>query len=590
MKNEILCTLYSEILPTNQEGEQTVMIQPKHLKSPQLVLIVDDQEINREVLGMMLKDYYELIYACDGKEAVQKIEEYQDKLSLIMLDLIMPEMDGFAVLSYVHGSESLSCIPVIVLTAEKEAELRALQMGAADFIAKPFDMHEVIRARVARIIELSDGRKLISAAEHDKLTMLYNRSFFFEYANRIHLYHPEWHMDAVVLNIEQFHTVNELNGREFGDNVLRIIGNEIRAFLGETEGIASRIEADRYDIFCKAQDDYQALLDRFQRKVDSISENVSIRLRMGVMPWQEDVEPILLFDRARTACSMVRGEYKTHLMIYSEDMRLRELLNQRLLNDLRQAVQERQFVVFYQPKYDVQCDPPRLGSAEALIRWKHPDLGMIFPGDFIPLFESNGQISIVDNYVWAEAARQIAAWRDKFGMVIPVSVNLSRADVFDPNLVQNLKALIEESGLDYKNLKLEVTESAYTDNASYLLDVVSRLREIGFEIEMDDFGSGYSSLNMISAMPLDVLKMDQSFIRNIDHNAKDFRLVELVMDIAKYLKVPVVAEGVETESQMQMLKEADCDLVQGYYFSRPLPPEEFEKLILREIEVRGTQA
>ena len=156
--------------------------------------------------------------------------------------------------------------------------------------------------------------------------------------------------------------------------------------------------------------------------------------------------------------------------------------------------------------------------------------------------------------------------------------------------MQNLKALIEESGLDYKNLKLEVTESAYTDNASYLLDVVSRLREIGFEIEMDDFGSGYSSLNMISAMPLDVLKMDQSFIRNIDHNAKDFRLVELVMDIAKYLKVPVVAEGVETESQMQMLKEADCDLVQGYYFSRPLPPEEFEKLILREIEVRGTQA
>ena len=567
------------------------MIQSKHLKAPQLVLIVDDQEINRDMLGMILEDYYELIYACDGKEAVQKIEEYQDKLSLIMLDLIMPEMDGFQVLSHVHENQNLKLIPVIVLTAEKDAELRALQMGAADFITKPFDMHEIIRARVARIIELSDGRKLISAAEHDKLTMLYNRNFFFEYANRIHLYHPEWRMDAVVMNIERFHTVNELNGREFGDNVLRIIGNEIRAFLAETEGIASRIEADRFDIFCKAQDDYQALLDRFQRKVDGISENVSIRLRMGVMPWQEDVEPILLFDRARAACSMVRGEYKSHLMIYSEDLLMRELLNQRLLNDLRQAVQEKQFVVFYQAKYNIQCDPPRLSSAEALIRWKHPELGMVFPGDFIPLFEGNGQISIVDNYVWAEAARQIAAWRDKFGIVIPVSVNLSRADVFDPNLVQNLTALIEKNGLDYKNLKLEVTESAYTDNATQLLAVVGRLREIGFEIEMDDFGSGYSSLNMISAMPLDVLKMDMKFIKNIEHNAKDFRLVELVMDIAKYLKVPVVAEGVETENQLRLLKAADCDLVQGYYFSRPLPPEEFEKLIEREKEItRGTQA
>ncbi len=567
------------------------MIQSKHIKSPQLVLIVDDQEINRDVLGMILEDYYDLIYACDGQEAIQKIEEYQDKLSLIMLDLMMPVMDGFQVLSHVHESESLQRIPIIVLTAEKDAELRALQMGAADFITKPFDMHEVIRARVSRIIELSEGRRLISAAEHDKLTMLYNRNFFFEYANRIHLYHPEWHMDAVVMNIEQFHTVNELNSREFGDNVLRIIGNEIRAFLAETEGIASRIEADRFDIFCKAQKDYQALLDRFQRKVDGVSENVSIRLRMGVMPWQEDVKPILLFDRARAACNMIRGEYKSHLMIYSEDMRVRELLNQRLLNDLRQAVQEKQFVVFYQPKYNIQCNPPRLSSAEALIRWKHPELGMIPPGDFIPLFESNGQISIVDNYVWAEAARQIAAWREKFGMVIPVSVNLSRVDVFDPNLVQNLTALIRENGLDYKNLKLEVTESAYTDNASQLLDEVGRLRENGFEIEMDDFGSGYSSLNMISAMPLDVLKMDMKFIKNIEHNAKDFRLVELVMDIAKYLKVPVVAEGVETENQLRLLKEADCDLVQGYYFSRPLPPEEFEKLIIREKEIiRGTQA
>ena len=566
------------------------MIRSEHIKATHLVLIVDDQEINRDVLGMILEDHYQLIYATDGREAIQKIEEYQDKLSLVMLDLIMPEVDGFEVLTYVHGSKALNSIPIIVLTAEKDAELRALQMGAADFITKPFDMHEVILARVNRIIELSEGRQLISAAEHDKLTMLYNRNFFFEYANRILLHMPQWQMDAIVINIEQFHTVNELNGREFGDNVLRIIGNEIRAFLGETEGIASRFEADRFDIFCRQQPDYQVLLDRFQRKVDGISENVRIRLRMGVMPWQEGVDPVVQFDRARAACSRVRGEYKTHLMIYSEDMRLKELLHQRLLNDLRQAVQDKQFMVFYQPKYNIQCDPPSLSSAEALIRWKHPELGMLSPGVFIPLFESNGLISVIDNYVWQEAARQIAAWRDKYGLVVPVSVNLSRADVFDPRLVERLTSLIEENGLNYRDMKLEVTESAYTDDSSRLVDLITRLREIGFEIEMDDFGSGYSSLNMISAMPLDVLKMDMRFMQNIETNAKDFRLVELVLDIAKYLKVPVVAEGVETESQMRMLREADCQLVQGYYFSKPQPPEEFEKLIQREIETRGTKA
>ena len=566
------------------------MIRSKQLNKPQLVLVVDDQEINRDVLGMILEDYYELIYATNGKEALELIRENKDKLSIVLLDLIMPEMDGFQVLSSIHNDAELNSIPVIVLTAEKDAELKALLMGAADFITKPFDMHEVIRARVARIIELSEGRQLISAAEHDQLTMLYNRNFFFEYANRIYQYHPDWHMDAIVLNIEQFHSVNALNGRAFGDNVLRIIGNEIRAFLAETEGIATRIDADRFDIYCKHLTDYQGLLDRFQEKVDALAPNASVRLRMGVKPWREGVEPLLLFDRARAACSMVRGDYKTHLMIYDEDMRMREILNQRLLNDLQQAIEEKQLKVYYQPKYNVQCDPPKLSSAEALIRWKHPDLGMVPPGSFIQLFESNGFISKVDNYVWAEAAKQVAAWKEKFGVTIPVSVNLSRVDIFDPMLEENLNRLIEETGLAHQFLKLEVTESAYTDNADQMIALIKRLRERGFEIEMDDFGSGYSSLNMLSAMPLDVLKMDMKFIRNIEHSEKDLRLIQLVLDIAKYLKVPVVAEGVETEKQMHLLRDAGCDLVQGYYFSRPLPPDEFEALILREMNIdRGTK-
>ena len=561
------------------------MIKSKHLKKPQLVLIVDDQEINRDVLGMILEDYYDIIYASNGREALQMIEEYRDKLSVVLLDLIMPEMDGFKVLDCVRNDELLKSIPIIVLTAERNAELRALEMGAADFITKPFDMHEIILARVERIIELSEGRQLIQAAEHDPLTGLYTRNFFFEYANRIYRYQRGWHMDAVVLNIDHFHSVNALNGREFGDRVLGIIGDGIRAFLADSNGIASRFEGDRFAILCEPQTDYQALLDKIQTRVNEASHIAGIRLRMGVAPWREGVDPVTLFDRARAACGMVRGNYKSHLMIYDEEMYRRELLNQRLVNDLVRAVEERELKVFYQPKYNVQCDPPRLSSAEALIRWNHPELGLVSPGTFIPLFESNGQISTVDHYVWNEAARQIAEWREKFGVTLPVSVNLSRVDVFDPSLEERLESLVERYSLDHKALKLEVTESAYTENAEQMIELINRLRGRGFEIEMDDFGSGYSSLNMLSSMPIDVLKMDMKFVRNIVQSEKDFRLVGVVLDIARYLKVPVVAEGVETEEQLNMLKEAGCDLIQGYYFSRPVPPEEFEPLIVREKQI-----
>ena len=434
----------------------------------------------------------------------------------------------------------------------------------------------------------SERQELIAAAENDELTGLFNRGFFYEYAKRFAKQFPHWNMDAIVLNIEQFHLVNELNGREFGDRVLRSLGREIQNFLEKNGGIAGRIEGDRFDIYCKHVESYQALLDRFQEKLNEISRSTGIRLRMGVMPWQAGMESGQAFDRAWAACNMVRGTNK-HLMIYNEGIRAKENYNQRLLNDLRRAVEQREFKVYYQPKYNIQYEPPRLASAEALVRWQHPELGLIPPCDFIPLFEGNGQISIIDKYVWAEAAKQIALWKKKYGVTIPVSVNLSRVDVFDPQLEDILDGLIFDNGLTHQDLKLEVTESAYTENAEEVLKVIERLRAKGYEIEMDDFGSGYSSLNMLSSMPVDVLKMDRGFIMNIEHSEQDFRLVQLILDIARNLKLSVIAEGVETERQMTMLKNAGCDYVQGYYFSRPLPPDEFEHFIAKENDKEGRQ-
>ena len=437
----------------------------------------------------------------------------------------------------------------------------------------------VLNMRAAR-----KAKKLISATETDDLTGLYNRSFFFQYANRRCREHPDAPMDAIVLNIEQFHSLNALNGRTFGDQVLRVLGNEIRAVSNELGGIAGRFEADRFDIYCRHTEDYRAIFQRLQGKLEDLAPNANIRLRMGVMPWQSGLEPVQQFDRARTACSMARGSYKEHLIVFDEKVREREIYEQRLLNDLRRALDSYEFEVYYQPEYDIQTEPPRLVSAEALVRWRHPELGMIPPDDFIPLLEKNGQISAVDKYVWTQAARQIVHWREKYGVTISVSVNLSRVDVFDPALERTLDGILAEYRLDHSALKLEVTESAYTENADQVIQVVESLRRKGYEVEMDDFGTGYSSLNMLSAMPIDVLKMDRAFIRNIEHDEKDIQLVALILDIAKNLKIPVIAEGVETEEQMKLLKGLGCALVQGYYFSRPLHATDFEETFIRPMQ------
>ena len=430
---------------------------------------------------------------------------------------------------------------------------------------------------------------LIRATETDELTGLYNRDYFLEYAGQMQREHPDKPMDAVVVNIDRFHAVNAMNGREFGDQILRALGNEIHEAALDAGGIAGRFEADRFDLFCPHRDDYEEMYGRLQSRLDTLAPAAGLRLRMGVMPWRQGMDAVQMFDRARTACGMARDSYKEHLIVFDMKMQEREDYEQRLLNDLHRALNNYEFEVYYQPQYDIQCEPPKLVSAEALVRWNHPELGMIPPGDFIPLFERSGKVGEVDRYVWAEAARQVAHWRDLYGVTIPVSVNLSRVDVFDPALESALDRLLTYNDLGQGAIKLEVTESAYTGNADQVIRVVEGLRRKGYVVEMDDFGSGYSSLNMLSAMPVDVLKMDRGFIRRIGEEEKDVHLVALILGIARSLKIPVVAEGVETGDQLKLLKELGCPLVQGFYFSKPLPAEEFEEKVIRKMQGIGKE-
>ena len=544
----------------------------------QKVLIVDDEEINREILGNIIESEYKVDFAKDGKEALEKIHDKSDGISLVLLDILMPELSGFDVLKQLQEEGLLSEIPVIVLTSEKDSEIESLKLGAADFLTKPYDRPEVILARVRHSMELFENSRIITATEFDKLTGLYSPEFFFEYASLYDQRFPKQVMDAVVINFARFHLLNELKGRVFGDKILSAMAEGIRSIILKYGGIAGRRDADTFFAYIPHLDDYKIIINAINENLSSLLKASETRLRLGAYSNTEKSQPLLLrFDHALQACNSIRNKVGEEICIYDSQMAEREVFNAHLLEDFEAAIEQKQFKVNYQPKFNITGDKPLLCSAEALVRWIHPDLGFVRPDLFIPLFEENGLVTKLDRYVWEESAKQIARWKKELGVTIPVSVNVSRIDIAAPDMTDFITKIVKENGLDPKEYMLEITESAYTEDSKHIIEIVENLRALGHKIEMDDFGSGYSSLNMLTSMPIDALKMDKAFIRNIKLGNKEMELVTLVLKIAQTLGVPVIAEGVETEEEYMLLKKAGCDIIQGYYFSKPIAPEEFEK-------------
>ena len=248
---------------------------------------------------------------------------------------------------------------------------------------------------------------------------------------------------------------------------------------------------------------------------------------------------------------------------------------------MEQALAEEQFVIYLQPKYRIRDN--RLAGAEALVRWLHPQWGLQSPAEFIPLFERNGFITKLDQYVWDKACSILREWEDKGYPSIDISVNVSRADIYNADLEKILLHTTEKYHLPVSRLHLEITESAYTENPSQIINTVEHLRNLGFVIEMDDFGSGYSSLNMLNQMPLDILKLDMEFVQSETAKPVNQGILQFIMKLARFMKLNVVAEGVEIKEQLEHLKVIDCDFAQGYYFAKPMPCGDFEKLIKEEM-------
>lgn len=547
------------------------------------VLIAEDEPINRKILFNIIEKDYEVIFARDGIEAVERIREYGDTLSMVLLDLVMPDIDGFEVLKFMKDDKVLKQIPVIVCSSEKSSEVECFRLGVADFIAKPYDHPAVIKARIDRAIEYREGRGLIHATQDDQLTGLLTRDFFMEYSHFRDLHYNDHDMDAIVININRFHLINELQGRRAGDDVLIKIADSLKTIAREKNGISGRGGSDEFLLYIPSGTDAGTLLKEIGEGLEDLLNNSRVYLRVGIYRnVNKELTVEHRFDRARVACNSIRGNYNEQVAIYDEEMNEKDALSERLINDMEAGIKNRQFKIYYQPKYAIQGERDSLYSAEALVRWEHPEFGLLRPNQFVPLFEDNGLIHKLDHYVWDEVSKQIGEWLVTYDLKIPVSVNVSRVDIGAPNLEEEIFTVVQNNWISPGMLNLEITESAYTENSDQIISVVKGLRDRGFAIEMDDFGTGYSSLNMISTLPLDILKLDMQFVKNIHEGNKEMRMVELMMDVAKFLKVKVVAEGVETKEQYDLLKKVGCDVIQGFYFSMPCPPEEFEKLIQKE--------
>ena len=549
------------------------------------ILIVDDEPVNLRLLGNILRGEYDVEYAQTGEEAIKEIRNQKDYLSLVLLDLYMPDGNGYSVLDEVRCNDELKNIPVIVFTADQDAEVESLKRGAVDFLNKPYDKPEVIKARVKRAIELSIDRNIIGATGIDKLTGLFTKEYFIQYAREYDKFHPEQKVDALVINVTKFHLINELYGRNYGDKVLCAMADGVRDASRACGGVACRVNADCFYMYIEHQEDYDYIKRTIYEKVYEEVPDVDLRLRIGVysdLYHSAGVEQ--RFDRATQACNrIIKKGSAEEVGFYNNEMHERELYEARLLNDIEKALSENQLSIVFQPKYDITGEEPKLCSAEVLIRWKHPEFGYVGPDFFIPFFEENGRIKDLDRYVWREAVKQVKRWKDMYGVTVPVSVNVSRVDIFDPDLLDFLMDLMSENGLNNSDLHLEITESAYTDSVNTIIEVVKILREEGFKVEMDDFGKGYSSLNMLTNLPIDALKLDMGFIKDIARNNKEMSMVECILQIAKFLGVPVIAEGVENAEQYLLLKEAGCDIIQGYYFSKPITTSEFGLLIEKNI-------
>lgn len=545
------------------------------------VLIVDENPAENTLLDNILNKSYEVIISKENDTALKFLQQNKSMVAVVIFSYTLFYGMLPALRTVLWDIQASRGTGVLVLTDADNPimEEQALKLGATDILSRPLDPR-LIRQRV-RNTSLQSNLK--SLEEYDSLTGLLNKDTFYKNVHEILTAYPEKAYTILCFDIERFKVINDLFGAEAGDRLLQYIGDELNAWSTEKNGCAGRIVAD---VFAILLPDVQGSADSIaQRLTDGLEQyplDMEISVAAGLYHIDDASLPVSrMCDRAILALNSVKGNYLKRAAVYDNHLRSSLIEEQEIVNEMAYALANRQFQVYMQPKCDMRTN--KIIGCEALVRWIHPEKGVISPAAFIPVFERNGFILKLDAYVWEEVCRLIKNWIDNGHKPIPTSVNVSRVNLYHQGLGDLLDNLVKKYDLPPYLLELEITESAYTKNLDQLLSLVNRLRDRGFTILMDDFGSGYSSLNILKDINVDVLKIDMRFLSDMEHlKGRAGNILESVVRMAKWLDLGVIAEGVETKEQVNFLLDIGCHYAQGYYYYKPMPIGEFEALLLRD--------
>ena len=541
------------------------------------ILIVDDMASSRMILRNILCDDYEVIEASNGKDAQEIILRQCQSLSAILLDIVMPQMSGYEVLEWARSNLEFAQIPIVMITGSEDegSRVKALALGANDFILKPYNS-EIVKHCLKNSISLREASVIANLAQKDKLTGLYNREAFFDKAKQLIYSHEAGHFVMVCLDIDNFKFVNDQYGTDEGDRILKHVAAEMQRTFDAVHGLCGRISGDNFAAvfpYCQKYIDYVSQ----KRETEFIPPDTIATLRFSAGRYIiEDLSLSVssMYDRAYIAKQSVKGKYGQNVAYFDNVMLESITQEQSIIRQMDTALAEHQFEVWFQPQYNHSTGA--LIGAEALARWRHPEEGILPPTLFIPVFEKNGFVYELDKYIWEQVLICLRKWIDEGRNPLPISVNISRYDLFMPDLIAVLTGLAEKYGVPIDLLRLEITESAFSQSPEHIVQIVEELVDIGFSIEIDDFGSGYSSLNTLKNVPAQVVKLDMRFLDDDGDSQRGGNILESIVRMVKWLEMSVIAEGVENKEQADFLKSIGCSYVQGYLYARPMPLADYE--------------
>lgn len=423
--------------------------------------------------------------------------------------------------------------------------------------------------------EQNELRREMYNATHDSLTGLYTAEYLYEKIDqRLNTDRKTTYMVAF-FEVANFKMINDVFGREFGKLVLTQIAQSLKKY-SSANTLYGRLSTDSFGMLMVKElfneERIEKVLENFIVKDDNMEHHIVVHLGICEILPEDDIDVPLFFDSARLAASMIKSNYQKQIVYYDDNLRNEIIHNQLISNQVKEAIETRQIRPYLQPIVDSQG---LLAGAEALVRWIHPEEGFMNPGQFIPVFERNGLIADVDKHMWRCACEILADWKER-GIKCFISINISPNDFISLDVLSELRALVEEFDIDPVRLRIEITETSMVSDTVDMIKIIEDLREYGFIVEMDDFGSGYSSLNLLKDINLDVIKIDMQFLKDSERNLKSSMIIKNIINMSEDLGIDTLTEGVETAKQFELLYDMGCNLYQGYYFSKPLPLEDFE--------------